>query len=148
ERLENANDYVAYLRGVRHLESITLAQSTLTNHGLYDLCLDHPDLRELDIGKTEITWRAVESIEKLQRLESLRIVSPRRTHEIESDGSDPERGAFARIAAMTSLKRVESIGLPVSNEDLKALARNSNLEWLAIGHLDFRGDADKIHRLV
>jgi hypothetical protein len=114
EGVENANDYVACLREAKNLKTLSVAGSTVTNHGLNDICLNHPDLRGLDISRTKVDTHGLAPLAKLRRLESLGLVGVGGYPEI-------ERRDFAPIARLPSLKRlaVTGRGLNIQKEDLR-----------------------------
>jgi hypothetical protein len=133
---EQANDYAASLRGVRGLKKISLARSSLTSHGLHDLCRDHPQLVELDVSGTKVDHLGVSALASMGNLESVRLGSLPLSY---SPGDIEAERAFRHLARLPSLRKLEVSGLSVHRDDILALACNCHLEELTLGYgdLDF-----------
>jgi hypothetical protein len=127
----SANDYAISLRGVKNLKMLSLVDSGLTNHGLFDLCGALPRLVELDLTGSKIDSFGLAPLAKLDSLEVLRLGRVRTgTPAVDTTEEDIEEGkrGFSYIANLPRLKRVSFEGLYVTNDDLKALACNCHLE--------------------
>jgi hypothetical protein len=134
--VEQANDYVACLAGMKQLTRLSLASSMLSNHGLHDLCAMHPQLLELDISRTKVDTAGMESLGKLARLETIRALNVTPVHFILDATQEEIENAklgFRHIAQLPSIRRIVIDDLTITEEDVSALACNCHLEELHTG---------------
>src|SRR2546421_712256 len=82
---------------IKNLRTLSIANSDLTNHGLNDICIEHPELRELNASYSKVDVLGVAPLSELKHLESLRIMGVRRPIVLESNEGDPPREHIRRI---------------------------------------------------
>jgi hypothetical protein len=132
-----ANDYVLAIKGVKTLKSLSLKKAALTNHGLDDLCSTHPQLRELNIAFTQVSYRfAVPLLQAMQDLESLEI-----SH-LQPETESPKRARpnFGAFASLPRLKKLQARGTTeITSDELLAFEGTCGLEILAVDWNRVRG---------
>jgi hypothetical protein len=143
DQLKDADQCVEHLSGLKGLKILSLANSTLTNSGLNEVCKAHPRLRELDVSSTQVTDYGLLLISARRELESLRMlniaISRRRREE--------EHGTFNHVATLPLLRRLAVTGVEVKGQDLDQLAGNCQLEALVISPSDLR-DPNAVTSLI
>ncbi|MDX1945983.1 MAG: hypothetical protein SFU86_11345 [Pirellulaceae bacterium] len=131
-KCKDGNEVAFALKRSKALKAVCLAQSSLTNSGLEELCESHPNLRTLDISRTTITLDfAIPMLLRQKELESLNIGWLR-----DSDSILGQDRIDLSSLSQLPLKRLHAQGLSVDRDDVVALADRGMVEDLKIDWRD------------